>query len=75
MMTAFALGASEAEITFGLWGYNSVLGSIAISVFFVFNLKVLLFAAFCAITCALFFALCKVNSFVSKRRNSTKLIL
>eukprot|EP01102_Stenamoeba_stenopodia_P007301 TRINITY_DN2041_c0_g1_i3.p1 TRINITY_DN2041_c0_g1~~TRINITY_DN2041_c0_g1_i3.p1 ORF type:complete len:388 (-),score=17.86 TRINITY_DN2041_c0_g1_i3:31-1194(-) len=60
MLTALALGASESEITFGLWGYNSTLGAIAISVFFVLNLKVLLLAVLCAITCGLFFALCKV---------------
>jgi urea transporter len=61
MAVAFAVGASTDEIYAGLWGYNPVLGSIAIGgMFYVLDLKTTILAVMCGVLCSLLFGAVKV---------------
>jgi len=53
-LTALGMGVDPSDIYLGLWGYNSVLGGIAIGGFFFLpNLTASMFAIFCAIICSM----------------------
>jgi len=52
ILTAIVLGCSGAEIYAGIWGYNAVLGAIAIGgMFYLLNWRTALLAIYCAIIC------------------------
>eukprot|EP01104_Vermistella_antarctica_P010929 TRINITY_DN2970_c0_g1_i2.p1 TRINITY_DN2970_c0_g1~~TRINITY_DN2970_c0_g1_i2.p1 ORF type:complete len:557 (-),score=109.26 TRINITY_DN2970_c0_g1_i2:265-1935(-) len=57
---AYMVGAPVAEVEDGLWGYNPVLGCMAIGgVFYVWNVKTTILAVFAGGTCALVFSALK----------------
>ncbi len=57
MITGYMLGASQMEITIGVWGYNPVLGAMAIGgFFFKLNWQSTIISVLCAVTtCLVYF--------------------